>query len=173
MKNRIKKGLLGIICLLLAASSTACARLPSPKEKQFDLKTATLLLDDSFETLKSSNAEASIVSEHHGYAISIKKESFSLFEENDEELTLTIGDYGEKSIETQGLTAEVETEEDVTYYVYEKEVNGKAFTYLASLYLAGDGYITVSFACETKDFSQARPDFWHYAKSVSIPEAHT
>ncbi len=173
MKSIVKKALLGGVCLSLWLAATACALLPTPHEKQFDLKEASLLLDESFEPRKSSDENACFVSERHGYAVSLLKESFSLFEENDEEITVTLREYGQRTIEAKGMTAEVEEAEDMTYYVYEKEVNGKAFTYFASLYLASDGYLTVSFACESKDFAKARPVFEGYARSVALPEADT
>ena len=63
---------------------------------------------------------------------------------------------------------EIEHKDDLTYFQYEKTVNGKDFSYLAFVYEGSDAYWLIQFACEQKNASKFEADFFKYAKSVTV-----
>lgn len=171
----MKKAFLGLLSLLLLFCVVSCALLPQPADKVFAVKEMSLTLDESFEALDTNGQAASLVSERHGYAVTVRKESFSLFEENDEGEPMSLEAYAQRAITENkiGDNVTVTTQDGILCYVYEKEVNGASFTYLATLHLAHEAYWTVQFACKSAKFEDAKSAFLAYAKTVTFISAET
>lgn len=59
---------------------------------------------------------------------------------------------------------------NVTYFTYEKEISGKDFYYLASVYKANDAFWLVNFACEKKNADEYKDKFLKWASTVEFYE---
>ena len=170
----MKKILLGTLCLLLTFFTISCALLPKPSEKVFSEEDLSLTLDDSFSSLETTEQILSLVSERYGYAVTAHKDDFFMWEENEsQDPPMSLEDYGRHCIEENELEASVTSQGDLPCYIYEKEINGTSFTYLAVLYMTEAAYWNIQFACRTKDFEKAKTDFLKYAQDVSFTATET
>jgi hypothetical protein len=81
-------------------------------------------------------------------------------------------DYAEKiATEYKDLypsTTEIITDEELIYFTFDFEKNGKIYKYLLATYKANDAYWQVSFGCEKRNYDKLQKDMIRYAKSVSI-----
>lgn len=67
-------------------------------------------------------------------------------------------------------TTEASVNEDLIYFTFDFEQNGKNYKYLLATYKANDAYWQVSFGCEKRNFETLQKDIIRYANSVSFRE---
>ena len=82
---------------------------------------------------------------------------FNLTENSTEE------DYAKLSIESYNLDSD-----DVTYFTYEKEVDGKKYFYLASVHKSTDAFYLVQYICLSKNKEKYEPKFLTWDKTVKF-----
>ena len=167
----MKKALLGSMAMLLMLSMTACSLFSLTEPKNFTCFDMTITLDNSFEDYVSEEGDASFVSDKHGYGVSITKKDFYLFEDENIPIPSSIEDF--VAYENPHADITTETSDGVTYYIQEREVEGRDFTYLVALYESTDAYWKVSFVCESHKFDKAKPHFLAFAQTVMFEATDT
>ena len=63
---------------------------------------------------------------------------------------------------------EVIVKDDITYFTYEKEVNGKKYFYLASVHKSTDAFYLVQYICLSKNKEKYEPKFLTWDKTVKF-----
>ena len=167
----MKKALLGWLAVLLVLSMTSCSFFMPAQDKTFSVSDMTITLDDSFTAYKPQGSDQSFVSDKHGYAVSVDKVAFSLFDDEEDPLPATLEAFA--TSQNPDVTIDLQTYEQVTYYTYEKIVNDRNFTYLVALYTSVDAYWEVAFTCESQGFDKAKPVFLGYAQTVLFETTET
>lgn len=178
----MKKAFGGLLCICLALLFASCSLWTPPNTAVFTEDVLSITLDDSFEEIQANTPDAAFVSDKHGYAVTILREDAYLFDPPEEQTDvfesnpnqpLTLEDYGEICITAQELNARIETNDSLTYFIYDKDIQGTPYTYMVCLYYADESYWQVSFACTQKAFENARADFETFAKTVTFQVSQT
>jgi hypothetical protein len=96
------------------------------------------------------------------------KETFESLVENGFDSSITLEEYAALVLEANGFTAEVKTEDGLTYYVYSTTSAEGDFTTYASVYKSEDAFWFVQFVCAAEDYASLEADIVNYAKSVTF-----
>ncbi len=96
------------------------------------------------------------------------KEEFTLLEAVDIKESSTLKDYAEVVIANNKADYEIKEKDGLTYFEYEKEVNGKNYYYLSTVYKSHDAFWLVNFACEKKNKEAYQEKFLTWAKTVEF-----
>ena len=152
------------VCLIatMAFSFTACA----PKAKTFTKLEMSIELNSSF-------AEKTIISQTAYYEsknviVTALREEFSLLE-GVENWSLT--EYGEACVSANGLTGvSVSLSENgkYSYFVYEKEVNGVKYSYLATCHKTSEAFWLIQFATFSNKYEKEKEQFYKYIDSIQF-----
>lgn len=161
MKNRI---FLGIVALVISFFLAGCEiNIP---DKEYDINGIKVTLE---EGLKEKEQDGQTL-----YLQGLDMEFTALKEpfENLSEFNLTENsteeDYAKLSIESYNLDSEVIVKDDITYFTYEKEVNGKKYFYLASVHKSTDAFYLVQYICLSKNKEKYEPKFLTWDKTVKF-----
>ena len=158
-----------LVCVVLTVGMfTSCSLLlsgNSSKEKIFSKAGASITLNESF--VEKEYASMTAYYESRLTIVSLLKEEFSSLGIADEAQQISLKEYAELLISGNKLEAEIH-EGDLTSFEYSKSVNGKDFSYFATVFKASDAYWFIQFGCESKNFEAEKPTFEKYAKSVSF-----
>lgn len=142
--------------------STKIKGLVKPTEKTFSKSGMSITLTDDFA--EKEHISYTSVYESKNIAVYTLKEEFSLFGGED----YSVKEYAELVIKANMLTSVIETRDGLTYFEYEKEVNGKDFHYYAFVFKADDAYWMIQFACNQDDTSELESDIFKYAGTVKF-----
>ncbi|MBE6557686.1 MAG: hypothetical protein E7661_01565 [Ruminococcaceae bacterium] len=152
-----------LLCLAVLLVSVSCAATPAI----FTAEGLSLTLDTTFEVLEAPKHTFSAVSKAHMYVVTIDSESFANLEKLEYAADMSTADYAARALEKNEMEAKIQTRKDIAFYTYEKDIEGTAFTYMATFHRLGDAYWTVTFGSESKNFSEAQPQFWDWADTVT------
>lgn len=162
MKIRV----IALACVLVMAVSML-AGCGSVKAKEFSKAGMSITLTTAFTEKEMATQTAYYESQKA--IVTCLKEEFSILE--DEGLSaddVTLEQYGEAVIVMNGLDSEVQTEDGLTYIRYDKSLNGKDFSYYATVFKGTDAFWMIQFACESKNFDSMHEIFKTWAKSVKF-----
>lgn len=99
------------------------------------------------------------------------KEEKDLFEDYGINFNVySLNQYASLVIKNNNVTTEVLSEGELTYFIYEKTVSGRDFTYKAYVFKSSDAFWLCQFACQTKDFKKLEPKMSKYAKTITLEE---
>lgn len=152
------------IALFIIALSSCSMLLNVEKEKAFEKSGMSITLTNQF-TEKEHLSYTSIY-DSKNMAVYTLKEEFSLFEAFDSDLTLD--EYADLVVEANKLTCEKQYKDDLTYFLYEKEANGKQMSFYAFVYEGDDAFWLIQFACESDNAEKLEDRIFTYAKSVNV-----
>lgn len=161
-----------LLCLcaslvLVLSLLTSCAAKP----KDFTWNGLTVTLDSSFTVHETSQEAISYASYFKTYVVVVSYETVSSLTELGYDADMTVAEYAALSIEANEFESEVKTTDGVIYYNYTGNADGTDYTYMATVHLLGGSFWLVQFACETKDYETAEPQFINWAKTVSFEAA--
>lgn len=142
--------------------TTNIQKIVQPAEKTFSKSGMSITLTEQFA--EKEHVSYTSVYESKDIAIFTLKEEFSLFGGAD----YSVKEYAELVIEANKLTSDVKTQDDLTYFDYDKEINGKDFQYTAFVYKADDAYWMIQFACAQDDADALKDEVFKYARSVKV-----
>ena len=154
------------ISILLIALSIIClvsCGLFAPKEKSFEKSGLTITLTENFYEKDQVSYTATYDSSK--VAVFTLKEEFSL---SSSFSNLSLDEYAKMVIKNNSLTVEAKTKDNLTYFDFEKEINGKNLTYYAFVYKGSDAFWLVQMACESDNVPDCEADIFKYAKSVVV-----
>lgn len=161
MKKYLKLFSLLFIVLLVGAGCSLTA-----KEKTYSVNGINVTMKDGFYEKELVSLTAYLESSDSIFT-ALKEEKATLKEAGLENITLK--EYAEAVVEANGLKEKDIIEKDgLTYFTYEKEVSGKTYFYLASVYQTNDAFWLVNFACDTKNKDSFQEDFIKWAKTVNF-----
>lgn len=118
--------------------------------------------------VKKDLASATVYYESNEAILTALKETFTDLETANLGKASSVNDYAKAVLTNNKNDSEIKTEDDLTYFTYEKEASGKDFYYLASVYKSNDSFWLLNFACETKNKDTYEPLFKLWAKSVIL-----
>ena len=152
-----------ISLLLVLSLFTSC----SAKPKDFTWNGLTLTLDSGFMEYENDQETVSYANYFKSYVVVISYETVDSLVELGYDKDMTVSDYATLSIEANEFDSEVKTADGITYYNYTGNADGTEYTYMATIHLFGNSFWMVQFACETKDYAKAEPQFFAWAKTAS------
>lgn len=158
-----------ITSLMIAAFACGCGAAAGAKPKDFSKAGMTITLTDDFQEKEIVSQTATYYTDE--YMVVALKEEFSLFQQAGLQTDITLEDYAGLIRQNNGIlsTSSAVSEEDgVTYFKYEKEVNGKNISYMATVFKGSDAYWLIQFACETQYFEQSSAQFLKWAKTAKF-----
>ena len=158
--------LLGIV--VIAVSTFAVISLiygptqGAPKEKTFSKSGLTITLTNKFYEKEFAPYAAAYSSD--SIAVFTLKEDKSLFGNED----LTLLEYAELVVENNQLNATVREIEGLISFTFEKTVDGKDYTYFATVYKSNDSYWLLQISCENTKYEDLKSTIVKYTKSVKV-----
>lgn len=163
----MKKYLKYFSLLLVGVLLTGCAFLEDEKTYEVNGIKITMANDMVEKDLVSQTAYL----EGDEVIFTALKESFTDLSQVGITEESTLKDYANLILTGNKLDSKViEDANNVTYFTYEKEISGKDFYYLASVYKANDAFWLVNFACEKKNVNEYKDKFLKWASTVEFYE---
>lgn len=161
MTKRILAGVAAlVICFFLAGCDFEV------KDKTYTSSGLTVTMEDGM--FEKDLASATVYYEGTSVIMSGLKETFDALSVVNLGKESTIADYIKVVEKNNGSTFDVKEEDGITYFTYEKEISGKSFFYLASVYKTDDAFWLVNFGCETKNKDKYEQKFIKWAKTVKF-----
>ena len=157
----MKKTLSFILIAIMLFSFTGCFNLAS--EKVFEKSGMEITLTSKF--YEKDHVSYTSIYESSDIAVFTLKEEFSLIPGSSK---YTLDNYADLVIKANQIDTEIEHEDDLTYFSFDKTVNGKDFVYFGFVYKGTDAFWLIQFACEEKNENDLIKDIFKYAKSVTI-----
>lgn len=157
------KKILSLILITIALISLVSCSLFEAEEKVFEKSGLSITLTEDF--VEKEHVSFTGVYESRDVAVYTLKEEFTLLEGSS---NMTLNEYTETVILANKLSVSVETKDNLTYFKFDKEVNGKQLSYFAFTYKSEDAFWLVQIACETDDVSDKEEDIFKYANSVVL-----
>lgn len=152
--------LLALLLCTVLLLSTGC----SAQTKDFTVKELTITLTEEFKEASYNTYDGSF--ESRNMAVYILREEFELFDGGDVEVDLTY--YTDLLIEGNGLDVQAQSKEGLTYFVFDKNADGDAYTYYAFTYEGTDAFWLVQICCRTENAEKLESAVFQYAKSVKV-----
>ena len=161
MKGVAKKAFALFLTLVLSAAVlTGCF---SEEPVEFSNSGMTVTLTSAFKEV-----------EHEGFTAAYDSRDIAVFaiKEMISDLpggaSLTLEDYGKLVLETNGLDTTLSKEGLLTYFVFEKDIDGAKYSYFSSVYKGSDAFWLFQFACKSSSFDGLKDDVISYASSVEV-----
>lgn len=156
---------IALVFTLLLSSLTGC--IFAAKEKTFEKAGMTITLTSLF--VEKNVASSAAYYESRSSIVSVIKEEFYLFEQLGYVIeNLTLDDYAELVIENNHLNASIEKRDGLVSFTFQKQANGKDFSYFAVVFKSSDAFWLFQFGCETKNFDTSLSQFIKWAKTVIV-----
>lgn len=158
-----------LICLSLMLFLVAGCSLTS----LFKESTKTYTVNGISVTMNDSFYEKDLVSqtaylESQNAIFTALKEEFTELEAVGITKDSTLKDYAEAVKAANSFTGNIIEKDGLVYFTYEKDISGKSFFYLATVYKTDDAFWLVNFACESKNKEEFEPKFIEWAKTVEF-----
>ena len=151
-----------LLCMLLLSASC------SAKAKEFSKDGMHITLTDAFSEGKYYDMTAYYDWEEEDVTVSAMKEEFSVLEENGESTALSLEEYAEVLMEASELTAEVQTENGLTYFTFEKTPYDVTYLYYAMVFRTDDAYWLFQFVCPKEKQETYEAQFMEWAGSIRL-----
>lgn len=137
-----------------------------PKTKTFTKSGITITATDEF--YEKELLSVTIYLESQTKIITGLKENKSMLSPS-----TTLNSYTNLVLTNNQLTGTEYTEFDeddirFNYFIYEREVSGKSFKYLAVTKEGADNFYLFNFACESKNYQKFEQDFMKWAKLLIV-----
>ena len=146
----MKKRIVALMCIfvMLTGILTSCGGAAKPKV--FSKAGMSITLTEAF-TEKVNEEMTAYYESKYVIATCLKEEyaSFGITED-----FMTLDEYADTVIEVNNITADVVNEDDLTYFRYDKTVEGGDASYLGFVYKTSDAFWLIQFGCETKFFEK-------------------
>jgi hypothetical protein len=162
-------GALAILFIMSIGNNAPLDRLfqndsfENAKDKTFSEAGMSIVLTENF----SEEDNVSFTSSYYSKRVAVfaLKEEFSL-QEGIEDLTLP--EYAQLVIDNNDTSSQLNNEDGLTSFEYDKQVNGKDMHYYACAFKASDAFWLIQFACENKYYEEYSALITKWAKSVTV-----
>jgi len=163
MKNVIRKLSVLFMTVILAVSFFGCSLF---KEKTFTKEGMSITLTGQFVEKEYVTQTVCYVSSK--MVVTALKEEFTMLA-GLEGWSLT--EYASRTIASNKLSCGSYAAKGYVYFVFEKEVSGKDYTYYAACYKSTDAFWLIQFGCETKNYEDLLDTMIKYAETVTFEAA--
>lgn len=147
------------------SNGTISALLPA-RTQDFSKAGLTITLTQDFHEKDVVSQTATYASSK--YVVMTLKEEFTALEKSNISTDITLKEYAQDLITNNSVDATVEGNESRPYFIYSKQINGKDYTYLATVYKGSDAFWVVTYACESKNFTSSQDQFMKWADTVKV-----
>ena len=155
------------VCVFCAIQILFLFGACKPSEIEYSAKGMSITMDEGFE-----------VAEYYGMTyydsedvqVYVAKEEFSLLEEKGEETNLTVKEYADFLLKSISVTAEIRTEDGLTYFEYSKKPEAVEYSYFVTVHKTDAAFWYFTFTCEKSLISEYRPSFEKWARSIVFAE---
>ncbi|MDR3216362.1 MAG: hypothetical protein LBT55_02950 [Clostridiaceae bacterium] len=171
MKKFLSIVLVAATAVMIAVFASGCSllgNLGKAEKKVFEKAGIKLTLTDEFYE-KDILTYTIYLESTDKAVIALKEEPNAMFP-----ISTELRAYTESVLSVNMLTTPIltsSTEEGVLlfeYFIYEKIVSGKDFTYLAITKKSETAFYLIQFTCETKNFADFKGQFLDWAKLVEV-----
>ncbi len=163
MKKAIKRLSVLLMTVLLAVSFVGCSLF---KEKTFTKEGMSITLTGQFVEQEYVTQTVCYVSPK--VVVTALKEEFTMLAGFE---GWSLVEYASTTIANNKLNCRYYGAKGYVYFVFEKEVSGKDYTYYAACYKSTDAFWLVQFGCETKNYEDLQDTMIKYAESVTFETA--
>lgn len=153
----------GILCLAVLLLFSSCS---APEAKEFSKSGMHITLTDAFREGKYYNMTAYYDWEEEDVVVSAIKEEFAVLEGAGESASLSLEEYAKGFLEDNQITADVKTENGLTYFTFEKTPYDVVYVYYAFAYKSSDAYWLFQFVCQKENQGAYAERFMEWAASV-------
>lgn len=152
------------LCILLSVMAVCMLCSCSASDKVFSSKGMSITLTDEFKENKEYYGMAYYDSEEA--QVYVAKEEISVLEEKGEETDFDLKEYADYLLKSISVTAEIKTQDGITYFEYSKKPDNIKYNYFVSVYKTDDAFWFFQFSCQSDKISEYRPLFVKWSKSV-------
>ncbi|NTW95538.1 MAG: hypothetical protein HGB31_02840 [Erysipelotrichaceae bacterium] len=136
------------------------------KTKEFTKAGMTISLTSDF--YEKEIASQTAYYESQKYIVTVLKEEFTIFESIGLSTDISVKEYAELVIENNMIDSAIEEKDNLTFFKYEKTVNGKQFSYFATVHKSSDAFWLIQFACETKNAEDSQDLFIEWGQTIKL-----
>lgn len=155
-----------IVYGVISLGNGTISHLFSAKTQEFTKAGMSITLTQDFHEQEVVSQTATYASSK--YIVICLKEEFLALEQGNVPSDISLTEYAEAIIMNNSIEAEVAGSENRPEFVYSRQINGKEFSYLVTVFRGSDAYWTVSFACESKNFESSQKQFSAWADTVKV-----
>lgn len=152
------------ICILLSIMAVCMLCSCSSSDKVFSSKGMSITLTDEFKENKEYYGMTYYDSEEA--QVYVAKEEIAVLEEKGEETDFDLKGYADYLLKSISVTAEIKTEDGITYFEYSKKPDDIKYNYFVSVYKTEEAFWFIQFSCQSDKINEYRPLFAKWAKSV-------
>lgn len=152
--------LLGVFALIL------CGCDQKIKEKEYENNHFKITMQEGF--YEKDLAAATIYYESSNVLFTSIKESFEDLAIVGLDKDSTIDEYAKVVMANNKAEYDLQEKNDITYFTYEKEIQGKEFYYLTSIFKTNDAFWLISFGCESKNKEIYESNFIKWLNTISF-----
>ena len=143
MKKYAQLVCLSLILFLVAGCSLSS--LFKESTKKYTVNGISVTMNDSFYEKDLVSQTAYLESQEAIFTA--LKEEFTELEAAGINKDATLKDYAEAVKNANSFTGDIIEKDGLVYFTYEKDVSGKSFFYLATVYKTDDAFWLINFAC--------------------------
>lgn len=158
------KKIVFLLCVFMSFVLVGCGS--ENKEQTYKSNGVQVTMNEGFT--EKSLASTTVNLESDEALFSALKETFDSLSAVGIDQNSTVEDYAKAVLANNQVDYEIQTKDDLTYFTYENEANGKTFFYLSSLYKADDAFWLINFACDKNNRDKYEILFLKWASTVKF-----
>lgn len=166
----MKKKFLGCFAFLFACVSVVLfAAGCGAQEKEFSHESGvSVTLTTDFEEYQASGFDYALTSSSVMFIA--KKETFDVIESAGYDTNMSLNDYAELCVTNNLLSSTVEVDEEsgLTYFVYNKSVQGDKYSYVAFVFKGTDAFWLCQFACLEQSYDNQESKIFDWATTIEV-----
>lgn len=151
------------LCVLLAMQMLLLLVSCGKSEIAYSADGMTITMDEGFE---ASEYYGMTYYDSEDVQVYVAKEEFSLLEEKGEETNLAVKEYADFLLKSISITAEIKTEDGLTYFEYSKKPESTEYSYFVTVHKTDDAFWYFTFTCEKSLIKAYRSTFEKWARSI-------
>ena len=160
MKKFLKVFTLVFACILLVG----CGEDNSSNEVKYTSNGLTITMESGL--LEKTNENFDVYFQGSKMIFMAVEEKFDTLEIVNLDSNSTLDDYITLILANNGESSGKLQDGDLTYFTYEREVNGQEFFYVGTAYKTDEAFWLINFACQEKDKDEYKDLFIKYAKTI-------
>ena len=134
--------------------------------KTYTIKGISVTMKEDFHEKESRAFTAYLESED--VIFTALKEEFTDLKVLGIDKNSTLTDYAKAVQSANSIDSNIVENDGLVYFTYEKDVNGKTYYYLTSVYISDDSFWSVNFTCDKENKTEFESKFIKWAKTVKI-----
>jgi len=136
------------------------------KTKEFTKAGVTISLTSDF--YEKEIASQTAYYESQKYIVTVLKEEFTIFESLGISTDISVKEYAKLVIDSNMIDSAIEEKDNLTFFRSEKTINGKQFSYFATVHKSSDAFWLIQFACESKNAEDSQDLFFEWGQTIKF-----